>query len=86
MESKVTATGVIINPDTPEAELSVEIAIDCPTCGPGTIRIPGHHLRIVRDVAAKYCDDYPELTKSNIRLVNTTSFDSTTAPKREDMN
>lgn len=81
----MTATGIIASPDTPQAELVVEIAVDCPSCGPGTIRIPGHHLRMVRDIATEYCDRYPELTKSNIRLVGTHEF-TTERPSRPENN
>ena len=86
MNSKTTATGVITDPDTPEAALAVEIQVQCSLGGAGTVRIPGHHLRLVRDIATEYCDRYPELTKSDIRLITQTQFDNRTAPKRPEDN
>ena len=74
-QGKVTATGIVANPDTPEAYLIVEIAFDCPECGQGTLRIPGHHLRTIRDIAIQYCDSHPTLTGSDPTLVESTSFD-----------
>ena len=85
MQSKTTATGMILNPDTPEAHLVVEIKVECPECGTATIRIPGHHLRVVRDIAASYCDAHPELTKSDITLVSSHQFDGV-MPKNPENN
>lgn len=84
MESKVTVTGIVANPDTKDAELVVEIAINCDVCGPGMIRIPGHHLRVVRDMAMEYCDRYPELTKATVTLVNSTEFRTERPARPED--
>ena len=58
--TKGTATAV----ELPNGErfLLVEIAIDCPVCGPQVIRLAGHHLRAVRDLLIEFIDLHPEST------------------------
>lgn len=82
---KVTSTGFITDPDTPQATLIVEITVDCPICGPGLIRIPGHHLRAVRDIAIMYCDSHPALTGGEVKLVNQIEFGGA-SPKNPESN
>jgi len=79
VQSKVTATGMIISepPNHEEKLLIVEIAIDCPACGKTTLRIPGHHLKAVRQIAQSYCDQFPELTGGSVEVLH--SYDFTTA-------
>lgn len=43
--------------------LILEIGIDCPQCGRFTIKLLGHHLRLVRDTIIEAIDLYPELAK-----------------------
>jgi len=83
MHSKVTATGFITDPDTPQAVLVVTIEIDCQECGKGMIRIPGHHLKAIRDIAIQYCDRFPALTPGTVTLVSKTDFSGRIPPDPE---
>jgi hypothetical protein len=84
MQSKVTATGMIANPDTPEAYLVVEIAFDCPECGKARYQIPGHHLKALRDIAISYCDQFPALTAASVSVLDTISFQSRPGTRPEE--
>lgn len=78
------ATGVIVDPDTPQAYLVVEVTVDCPECGPAVIRIPGHHLKTLRDICQSYCDQFPALTGGAVTLVNTYGFEGVAPWRPED--
>jgi hypothetical protein len=64
-----------------------EIVIDCESCGGGTVRLPGHHMRVVRNLLMQWCDEYPELTGSDehIREVGRTRIEGT-PPADPEMN
>lgn len=61
---KSTARGTAIKVTLPTGDefLLVEIAVDCPSCGQYTIRLAGHHLRMVRDLLIEMIDLHPHLT------------------------
>jgi hypothetical protein len=74
MQSKVTGTAMVVSfpPQHAERVLVVDVAIDCPECGRATLRIPGHHLKAVRDLVQTYCDQFPELTGGPVQLLSQT--------------
>ena len=82
-QSKVTSTGIITDPDTPQAALIVEIDVVCPICGPGKLRIPGHHLRAVRDIAQMYCDSHPALTGGGTTVVSSETLNFRGRPPKD---
>lgn len=76
-QSTCTGKAIVIAfpPDFTHKELVVEIDIACADCGGvGTIRLPGHHLRAIRDLLTEFCDAHPDLTKANPRTVTRTTF------------
>ena len=62
MESHARCTATKITLPTGEELLVVEFAIDCPACGQYTMRLAGHHLRMVRDALIEMIDLHPTLT------------------------
>lgn len=58
--ARCTATKVTL-PDGEEF-LVIDLAIDCPVCGSYTIRLAGHHLRMIRDALIEMIDLHPHLT------------------------
>ncbi len=74
MNRTATVIGKIVKVDFPPeagggSALFPEIAIDCPDCGQGTIRLPGHHLRAIRDLLIAWCDEYPALVGGEVQQV-----------------
>jgi len=56
-------TTVIPPPGRGDAFLVVEITIDCDLCGQTTIRLFGHHLRVVANLLQEFIERAPaELT------------------------
>lgn len=64
-----------------------EIEIDCPSCGTGIIHIPGHHMKIIRNLLISWCDEHPELVgqDENIKEVGRTRI-AGTPPARPENN
>lgn len=61
-EAKIT--GKLTKAIFPDGEtaLVAEIEVDCPGCGQGTVTLPGHHLKAIRNLLIAWCDDEPTLT------------------------
>lgn len=62
MTSNGHCTSVKVALPSGEEFLMLEITIDCPACGQYTMRIAGHHLRMIRDMLIETIDQYPDLT------------------------
>lgn len=60
-----TATKIELT--TGEATLVIEVAVDCPICGPHTLRFAGHHLRTLRDLVIEFIDLHPALAGPETR-------------------
>ena len=74
MESRSLGRIFMVESDTGEKALLVEILIDCPICGEDRIRIAGHHLKMVRDLCIDAIDQYPELTGKDPQRVSHTEW------------
>jgi hypothetical protein len=74
MESRSLGRIFMVESETGEKALLVEILINCPVCGTDRIRLAGHHLRMVRDICIDAIDQYPELSGTEPRVVNHTDF------------
>ncbi len=59
---------VVHPPDGSRSFLLLELLLDCPLCGQQRIQLAGHHLKMVRDIAIKAIDAFPELTASTVRV------------------
>jgi hypothetical protein len=59
----VSGKAIKVTFPTGESHLLVEVAIDCPDCGRQTLRLAGHHLRILKNLLAEWIETYPELVE-----------------------
>lgn len=57
--------------------LVVDLTIDCPACGPIAYRVPGHHLRALRNALIEVIDLHPdpELSGSEGTVLERTGFE-----------
>ena len=62
MRSHLRCTAIKVTFPGGAEELIVDLALDCPSCGQGTIRLAGHHLRAMRDALIEMIALHPGLT------------------------
>lgn len=79
MESHLRCTATKITLTGGQELLVVELALDCPQCGRGTIRLAGHHLRSIRDALIEMIDLHPTLTgkDSDVKTLEKLQFGGT---------
>jgi hypothetical protein len=61
---KALITGRLTKAEFPDGTTALvgEIEVDCTICGQGTVILPGHHLKAIRDLLIAWCDMEPTLT------------------------
>jgi hypothetical protein len=63
--AQVVGRAMIVTFPDGERGLFGEILIDCPHCGELRLSLPGHHMRVVRNLLIEWIDEHPELTGSD---------------------
>ena len=85
MQSHAVCTATQIDLPSGEALLVVEIAVDCPLCGQYTLRLAGHHLRMIRDALVQMIDLHPGLTgtDADVQTLQKLQFGGRGTPRPE---